>query len=247
MDTERINNGQRVESTQKENERKDANKMNVGAGVAMGVGGMVAGAAVVGAAEVFAKDKDDETIVLNEVSEENDKTSSKEDAQNQDEAVINSKEPDKEDNTVENQPNHVDNNTQHQENHQQTTPPSSNEEINPDEILSVTEVDTNDIDGDRVINFDEVSTIVNTDGDEMNVGIFHTPDGTEVAMVDIDNDNVFDVVIDGQGDIIGDANNMTVGDAELMINESNDTYLTQNDNESDSMTGESFTDDAMFV
>jgi len=55
------------------------------------------------------------------------------------------------------------------------------------------------------------------------------------------------VVIDGQGDIIGDANNMTVGDAELMINESNDTYLTQNDNESDSMTGESFTDDAMFV
>jgi hypothetical protein len=244
MDTKRINNGQRVENTQEENKRKDANKMNVGAGVAMGVGGMAAGAAVVGAADAFAKDNDEETIVLNEVDEENEQTSPKENDTTQDEAVVNSKESDKEDNTVENQPNHVDNNTQH---HQQTTPPSSNEEINPDEILAVTEVDTNDIDGERVINFDEVSTIVNTEGDEMNVGIFHTPDGTEVAMVDIDNDNVFDVVIDGQGDIIGDAKNMTVGDAELMINESNDTYLTQNDHESDSMTGESFTDDAMFV
>jgi hypothetical protein len=244
MDTKRINNGQRVENTQEENKRKDANKMNVGAGVAMGVGGMAAGAAVVGAADAFAKDNDEETIVLNEVDEENEQTSPKENDTTQDEAVVNSKESDKEDNTVENQPNHVDNNTQH---HQQTTPPSSNEEINPDEILAVTEVDTNDIDGERVINFDEVSTIVNTEGDEMNVGIFHTPDGTEVAMVDIDNDNVFDVVIDGQGDIIGDAKNMTVGVAELMINESNDTYLTQNDHESDSMTGESFTDDAMFV
>lgn len=104
-------------------------------------------------------------------------------------------------------------------------------------IISGEEIDPSDIKTEDIVNFEEIGTVYAVNGDEMTAASFHTPDGNEYVMVDIDGDNVFDVVTDTEGNGMVDnsghlvtAHGMTVTDAEMGI-APNDTYLAADDND----------------
>lgn len=123
-------------------------------------------------------------------------------------------------------------------NPENTSTPASEEPINPEEIaealISEEQIDPNDIDMAEVVNFDEIGTVYTVDGESYTAATFHDAAGNQLIMVDVDGDNTFDVVTDMEGNVLANANNMTVDDAEIGIAEDN-TYLASNDLDS---TGE---------
>lgn len=121
------------------------------------------------------------------------------------------------------------------------------EPVNPDDIaeaiLSEEQVDPNDVDMAEVINFDEIGTVYTVDGESYTAASYHDPNGEELIMVDVDDDDVFDLVTTTDGTVIGEANGMTVGDAEVMIDE-DPTYLAQTDSDGgELMNGEDYMND----
>ena len=117
--------------------------------------------------------------------------------------------------------------------------PEDNDDVNPDEIaeaiISETEIDPDDIDMAEIINFDDIDTVADIDGQMYTVATFHDASGNEYAMIDVDNDNTFDYIVDKDGYILADEDGrpletagITVDDVELDMNPDN-TYLAAND------------------
>lgn len=122
--------------------------------------------------------------------------------------------------------------------------------VNPDEvaeaILSGEQVDPNDVEMADVVNFDEIGTVYTVDGESYTAATFHDPSGEEMVMVDVDDDDVFDLVTTTDGTVVGEANGMTVGDAEIMIDD-DPTYLAQSDttDDEDLVNGEDYMNDVI--
>ena len=123
------------------------------------------------------------------------------------------------------------------------------EPVNPDEIaeaiLSEEQIDPNDVEMAEVINFNEIGTVYTVDGESYTAASFHDPNGEELLMVDVDDDDVFDLVTTTDGIVLGEANGMTVGDAEVMI-EDDPTHIAQSDTDNDElMNGEDYMNDVI--
>lgn len=123
------------------------------------------------------------------------------------------------------------------------------EPVNPDEIaeaiLSEEQIDPNDVEMAEVINFNEIGTVYTVDGESYTAASFHNPNDEELLMVDVDDDDVFDLVTTTDGIVLGEANGMTVGDAEVMI-EDDPTYIAQSDTDNDElMNGEDYMNDVI--
>lgn len=115
------------------------------------------------------------------------------------------------------------------------------EPVNPDEIaeaiISEEMIDPNDIDMADVVSFDEIGTVYNVHGEAMTTATFHDEYGNQLTMIDLDNDNVFDVLgdeygnplVDEHGDLVALNTGTTVDDVELEIHD-DDTYLAADDN-----------------
>ena len=87
----------------------------------------------------------------------------------------------------------------------QTPPVSDNiDQVNPDLVAQqvIEEVDPNDVDRENIVQVDAVETMYDVEGNEMQVASVHTPDGGQFLMIDVDNDMVFDVITDLEGNPI---------------------------------------------
>lgn len=137
---------------------------------------------------------------------------------------------------------------QHQEQHQQDNTHTP-DDVDVNEVISVTEVDNNDNDMPELLAFEE-PVYQTGPGGNVQVSANFTLEGENYTMIDVDNDGVFDgVVCDGQV-ISTETGGMMVSDVELMVNESNDDYLaaTETDNNDDvSLTGDVAADDTILV
>lgn len=107
------------------------------------------------------------------------------------------------------------------------------EEVDPDliaqEIISGEEIDPDDIDAADIVNFTEVGTVYGADGHEYASAVITDGEGNEMVIVDIDNDNEFDVILDDDGSIACEMpGNLNVSDAELDIN-ADPGYMAQTD------------------
>lgn len=124
-----------------------------------------------------------------------------------------------------------------------------------DELVAVEAVDANDAVAEDAIEYGEVGVIVAEDGEEHHYAVVEVAN-QQVTMVDIDDDNVFDVAQDDQG-IVYDINNpntevMMVSDAEVQLQEQQNEYeylaQTELDNNTDtSLTGDHYYDDVVEV
>ncbi len=137
---------------------------------------------------------------------------------------------------------------QQQEQHQQDNTHTP-DDVDVNEVISVTEVDNNDNDMPELLAFEE-PVYQTGPGGNVQVSANFTLEGENYTMIDVDNDGVFDgVVSDGQV-ISTETGGMMVSDVELMVNESNDDYLaaTETDNNDDvSLTGDVAADDTILV
>ena len=129
---------------------------------------------------------------------------------------------------------------------QQTTPENV---INPDEladaIIAEDQIDPNDIDAADIIKFNEIGTVYTVDGESYIAASFNSPDGEELLMVDVDGDEIFDVITTTNGEIIADAGSLTLGDAQIMVDQE-PTYIAQSEHTADQLpTGESYLDDVI--
>lgn len=118
-------------------------------------------------------------------------------------------------------------------------------ELVADAILAVEEVDPYDIDMADVINFEEIGTVYTVDGESYTAALFHDDNGEQYVMVDVDDDEVFDIIATTEGEVVElYAGNLTVEDAEIGIND-NPVYLAANDNmpEIETTSGEDFAND----
>lgn len=113
------------------------------------------------------------------------------------------------------------------------------EPVNPDDIadaiIAENQIDPNDIDMADIINFDEIGTVTDEAGEMYTAATFHDGAGNEYMMVDLDNDNTFDIILTEEGSVLVDENGapiptagITVDDVELDINNDNE-YLAAND------------------
>lgn len=131
---------------------------------------------------------------------------------------------------------------------QPITPPAPSGE---EEIISTIEVDPTDTNPEGFFTFHEVESVAQIDGTESTYATFTTESSdTEYAMIDLDNDGVFDVIVDENGNqYTDDVTDVMVSDAQYMINSDNNEYLAQTEQEGGdvSITGESFTDDTITV
>lgn len=129
--------------------------------------------------------------------------------------------------------------------------------VNPDEIaeavISGDEIDPNDIEAEDIVAFDEIREVYTVDGESYTAAIFHTPDGEELAMVDIDGDDIFDIITtsdiendlySGNAAYAGDLA-LSVSDAEIMINDDN-SYLAHTEQDDVELPdGENFMNDIL--
>lgn len=107
-------------------------------------------------------------------------------------------------------------------------------EPEPDDIVDVIveEIDPRDIDMEDVLLVDDIGTVYTVDGDELNAAIIHDSHGNQAYMIDVDNDNVYDVITTPEGDVIAQIpGDVDVSDVELMYAQQHghDGYLEQND------------------
>lgn len=121
--------------------------------------------------------------------------------------------------------------------------------INPDENIpeiAEVEIDPTDYDGQAYVEFGEVAKVYNVDGSEVTMATAVTADGDHIVMMDIDSDEIFDGIADSEGNIISyDAGGMTVGDAEVQIDDNSEhiAYIDPSENEQPLPEGEDFMDD----
>ena len=97
-----------------------------------------------------------------------------------------------------------------------------------DAIIAEELVDPNDIDSEEVFDFAEIGTVTTIEGDEMTVATFTTGDGEQYAMVDVNMDGNMDIIVDSNGNEIGDAIGYTTDDIVERLT-APDTYLAAND------------------
>lgn len=129
-------------------------------------------------------------------------------------------------------------------------------DVDPDEIaeavISENEVDPNDLDMANVVNFDSLGEVHTVNGESYTAAAFHDDAGNNLVMIDVDNDNTFDIVADANGNPIADAQgnpipagNLTVDDAEMSLNDG-DNYLAHNDSEqTDDFGSDTIADDIL--
>jgi hypothetical protein len=132
-------------------------------------------------------------------------------------------------------------------------PQPANEDVEPVDpneiaqaIVAGEEIDPNDINAVAVVNFEEVGTVYDVDGNAYTAATFQDVNGDEYVMVDIDDDSVFDEIYDDKGNYVAAADGLTVSDAQLGI-ESNG-YLAQNETEIehfDETNGDDYLDDTI--
>lgn len=129
--------------------------------------------------------------------------------------------------------------------------------VNPDDIaeavISGDEIDPNDIEAEDIVAFEEIREVYTVDGESYTAAIFHTPDGEELAMVDIDGDDIFDIITtsdvendlySGNAAYAGDLA-LSVSDAEMMINDDN-SYLAHTEQDDVELPdGENFMNDIL--
>jgi len=111
-----------------------------------------------------------------------------------------------------------------------------------DEILAVEEIDTADIDGTEVFQFNELTTVYTVDGQELTAATFQMDNGFEGMIVDVDGDGVFDDMATLDGYSVGQAPLLTVDDVEMELNPSTE-YLAQNDDIDHTLTDDTYMDD----
>lgn len=126
------------------------------------------------------------------------------------------------------------------------------ETVNPgevaDAIIAETQVDPDDVEMPDVVSFDELGTVYTVEGDSYTAATFHDPVGNEMAMIDVDDDGIFDLIIDPTGEPIADAGGLTVSDAEVMITGEENNYLAANDNDNPNLPdGEDVMNDILTV
>ena len=97
------------------------------------------------------------------------------------------------------------------------------EEVNPDliaqEIISGEEIDPDDIDMEDIVNFADVGTIYGADGQEYAAAIITDDWGNEMTVIDVNNDDEFDLVVDNYGNPVQEMpGHLNVSDAELAVN-----------------------------
>lgn len=81
----------------------------------------------------------------------------------------------------------------------------------------VEEIDPQDIDMEDIILVDNIGSVYTTDGEELNAVLIHDANGNQALMVDIDNDDVYDVIVDQEGELIAQVGgDIDVSDVELM-------------------------------
>lgn len=124
------------------------------------------------------------------------------------------------------------------------------DDVDPDLIageITAVEVDPNDNDMADMINIDSVDTLYLEDGSEVPVALFHTPDGGQFVMVDIDNDLTFDVITDLEGTpIYAVEGNLTMSDIEDMMDDSgNELAFNDSQNARELQNGENPDDDVV--
>lgn len=125
-----------------------------------------------------------------------------------------------------------------------------------DEVVAVEAVDPNDLDEPDMVEYGEVGVIVGENGVDQNYAMIEIGDD-QLAMVDLDDDGVFDVITNEQGHAVMDlsAENkpaFTMSDAEVQLQEQSGQYeymaQTEFDNNSDtSMSGDHYADDIVTV
>lgn len=101
-------------------------------------------------------------------------------------------------------------------------------------IISEEQVDPDDIDMADIYNIDGMTTVYNEEGEELNAAIFHDPSGNQMVMVDVDNDNVFDLVLDSDSQIVACVDDsITTSDIEAVLSQQNTYMAENNDNPAD--------------
>lgn len=117
--------------------------------------------------------------------------------------------------------------------------------IDPDSLpeISAEEIDSEDYDGEAIVNFDQVTTAYTETGEEITAAHAFLPDGEEIVMVDVDGDEIFDSMHDTEGNLISyDTGGTTVGDAEIDSNEEI-AYIDPSEHEQELPDGEDFMND----
>ena len=97
--------------------------------------------------------------------------------------------------------------------------PNPDPEPRPDDIVDVivTEIDPNDIDMEDIFFVEEIGVIYTEDGSELNVAVVQDSYGETNLLIDVDNDNVYDLVASESGDMIAQIPvDMDVSDLELL-------------------------------
>lgn len=126
----------------------------------------------------------------------------------------------------------------------------NDEEVNPAEIISITEVDDNDNDMPELLEFEEPE-YVQDDAGNIQVHADFTLEGETFTMIDVDGDGTFDGIDNGDGTMAEvNVGGLMVSDVEMMTHENDHDYLAANelDNNSDvNGVGESSADDTILV
>lgn len=131
------------------------------------------------------------------------------------------------------------NSTQAENNNQDTQTTDTVEEeipeIDPDEVADALiediEVDPTDIDTGN-LDIASVGTVTTIDGQILQAAQFSDPEGEELYLVDINDDNVYDIVTNTAGEELSDVpGTLTVSDGESLIGENSGEpdYLPQTD------------------
>lgn len=98
-----------------------------------------------------------------------------------------------------------------------------------EEIIAQEEIDPEDIDMEDIIEYTEVGKVYTMEGESLTAASFIDGSGETLAMVDIDGDDVFDLIIDVQGEVVGTVPTaITSSDVELSLH-GNNGYLAQNE------------------
>lgn len=120
------------------------------------------------------------------------------------------------------------------------TPPAPQPESTMDPIpesedivdVIVEEIDPHDIDMEDILLVDDIGTVYTVEGEELNAALIHDQNGNQAVMVDVDNDNVYDVIATSEGDLIAQVpGDVDVSDVEILYAQQHGHtgYIEQND------------------
>lgn len=128
--------------------------------------------------------------------------------------------------------------------------PGNDEEVDPAEIISITEVDSDDNDMPELLEFEEPEYVDDGAGN-IQVHADFTLEGETFTMIDVDGDGTFDGIDNGDGTMAEvNVGGLMVSDVEMMTHENDHDYLAANDldNNTDvNAAGEASADDTILV